>query len=324
MKMKTGGMTKKQPHEIDLKELYEQYLEKYGQVFMHDFGEAGVFIFKSLGRKDFRELRDTEAINDYAKEEIICEQCVLYPKDFDYENCEEAGLPTQLANLILEKSLLKSSEQLATAVHYFRDRLWDTTDEQLTCIIHEAFPEYSIEEIANWDVMRTAEYMAKAEYILHKLRGIPLTDSQGNEVEYIPASARQAQEAIPAPPQNAPMQTMEERFVKVDSVTPATSKPNRNDILKPKKAMQQPVHNDGKVLHKDDVLTPQKLMELQRLYPDIDWARDSVSMKGISALKNQSFDDRPIAEIPTDDSEEGMNAIPEALRSRFKVIKQED
>lgn len=322
MKMKTGGMAKQQPHEVDLKELYEQYLDKYNQVFMQDFGEAGVFIFKSLGRKDFRELRDSDAINDYAKEEIICEQCVLYPKGFDFENCEEAGLPTQLANLILEKSLLKSSDQLAKAIHYFRDKLWDTTDEQLTCIIHEAFPEYSIEEIANWDVMRTAEYMTKAEYILHKLRGIPLTDSQGNEVEYIPVSERQAQNAMDAPQlPDMPMQPMEERFAKVDSATPMAAKPNRNDILKPK---NQPVHNDGKVLHKDDVLTPQKLRQLQQLYPDIDWARDSVSMKGVSALKNQSFDDRPIAEIPTDDSEEGMNAIPEALRNRFKVIKQED
>jgi len=324
MKMKTGGMAKQQPHEVDLKELYEQYLDKYGQVFMHDFGENGVFIFKSLGRKDFRELRDSDAINDYAKEEIICEQCVLYPKGFDFENCDEAGLPTQLANLILEKSLLKSSDQLAKAIHYFRDRLWDTTDEQLTCIIHEAFPEYTIEEIANWDVMKTAEYMTKAEYILHKLRGIPLTDTQGNEVEYVPPSVRQE---VQQPPQNnIPTQTMEERFAKVDNV-PAP-KMDRNEVLRPKKQPQQPapVRNG-----KDKQARLAQLRHLQQVAPidpntgmAIDWANDSVMQNGFEALRNQSFDDRPIAEIPIDDSEEGMNAIPEALRSRFKVIKQED
>ena len=44
-------------------------------------------------------------------------------------------------------------------------------------------------------------------------------------------------------------------------------------------------------------------------------------MHGLSALKGQSFDDRPIAEIPTDGSEDGQNAIPLALRDKFKVIK---
>lgn len=307
MKLKTSAPRKETPQQQDtedIEKIYEDLTDQYDQVFIHEFPDYGIFMFKPLGRKDFRELRDTEIIEDYEKEELICEQCVLYPKDFDYENCDEAGLPTQLAQIILDKSLLKDSNQLTKAIHFFRDKVYESLDEQITCIIHEAFPEYKIDEIANWDVMRTAEYMVKAEYILHNLRGVPLSDPEGNEVEYMPPSERQAvqqQQIQQQQQQQRRQQSMEERFKPVDA----------NEA--------QAIQNSKK---KD--LTPQQLNELYQKFPGIDWAHDSVAMRGTDALKNQYFDDRPVAEIPIDDSEEGQNAIPPALRDRFKVIREKN
>lgn len=295
----TIAKTKEKEEPVDIKEIYENFLDKYDSVFIQDFGESGTFIFTSLGRKDFREIIETDLVSEATKEEIICERCTLWPKDYDFENCDEAGLPTQLCEQIIEKSLLKKSDQMINAIHYCRDKLAKSLDDQITCTIHEAFPEYTIEEIANWDVAKTAEYMTNAEFILHNLRGVPMA----------PVNEQPAPEEPMGEP---PMQPMEERFA------PMPQQTERSATANPQK--KQPKHNDGKILHKDDVLTPSKLAELQRLYPDIDWAHDAVRMNGAKALQGQHFDDRPIAEIPLDGSEEGENAIPLALRDRFKVV----
>lgn len=307
MKIKKTVKTDK----VDLQELYEESLEKYGQVFIEDFGESGTFLFHSLGRKDFRDLRDSEAIGDYAKEEIICEQCTIYPKNYDFENCEEAGLPSLLAQKILEKSLLKDSDQLVKAIHYFRDKLADSMDDQITCIIHEAFPENSIEDIANWDVIKTADYMTRAEYILHNLRGVPIVPTET------------PQQAMPQEsPSYQATKTMEERFQPVETRHAPEAPNKKSEKTNSKEESKQNTNAKSKAKPKGKTkLTPEKLRELQMKFPEIDWAHDSVTMNGISALQGQEVDDRPAAERSLDEREEyNQDALPEAVRNRFKVI----
>ena len=120
MKVKTGRTAQKVDNTVDLKELFEKFSDEYDQVFMESVDDQ-IFIFKALGRKDFKDLVESKAVNDCAKEEIVCEICTLYPENYDFENCEEAGLPTELCKIILDHSLLKSSDQLQKAIHYFRD-----------------------------------------------------------------------------------------------------------------------------------------------------------------------------------------------------------
>lgn len=302
MRVKTGAAeAKKQQGSVDLKALFENLSEKYDQVFMESVDDQ-VFIFKALGRKDFKDLVESKAVNDCAKEEIVCELCTLYPENYDFENCDEAGLPTELCKLILDHSLLKSSDQLQKAIHYFRDKLNESLDEQITCVIHEAFPEYSVEEIGNWDVVKTADYMTRAEYILHNLRGVPLAPVQQASQE----------------------ESFEDRFQHVQT-NPLEDK----SMDAPKKAIKPKMKKEN-IPKKSDKqkLTPEKYRELMAKTPDgvapIDWTHDSVAMNGLSALKGQSFDDRPIAEIPLDGSEDGQNAIPLALRNKFKVITPGD
>ena len=47
-------------------------------------------------------------------------------------------------------------------------------DFQVDCIIHEAFPEFPIEEIQAWNNFKTMFYLSRAEFILKELRGVPL------------------------------------------------------------------------------------------------------------------------------------------------------
>lgn len=301
MKVKTGRAEAKHDNTVDLKLLFEKFSDEYDQVFMESVDDQ-VFIFKALGRKDFKDLVDSKAVNDCAKEEIICEICTLYPENYDFENCDEAGLPTELCKIILDHSLLKSSDQLQKAIHYFRDKLNESLDEQITCVIHEAFPEHTIEDISNWDVVKTADYMTRAEYILHNLRGVPLTP-----VQQVPAEEEPFDERFQPAPQQNPLDDRSK-----------DAQPHKS-AMKSKPKMEKGRKNS---------LTPEKLRELMAKTPDdvapIDWTHDSVTMNGISALQGQSFDDRPIAEIPMDGSEDGENAIPLALRNRFKVITEKD
>lgn len=309
MKVKTGASeARKQQTNVDLKQLFEDFSEKYDQVFMESVDDQ-VFIFKALGRKDFRDLVESKVVNDCAKEEIVCQLCTLYPKNYDFENCDEAGLPTELCKLILDHSLLKSSDQLQKAIHYFRDKLNESLDEQITCVVHEAFPEYSIEEIGNWDVVKTADYMTRAEYILHNLRGVPLTP-----VQEVPSGSVEDEDFDSRFQSVAESQTNPLEDASMDAPKPERKavKPKMKKGAKPKQG-------------KKSTLTMDKYRQLMAKTPDdvpaIDWMHDSVAMNGISALQGQSFDDRPIAEIPMDGSEDGENAIPLALRNRFKVIK---
>lgn len=303
MKLKTAKPTS----EVDLKELFGTLAEKYGQVFMHDFGESGVFIFKALGRKDFKDLLETDAISDFDKEEVICEQCVLYPQNYDFENCEEAGLPTELCKLILDKSMLKDSSQLSKAIHYYRDKMYTDLDEQITNVIHEAFPEFTIEEISNWDVIRTADYMARAEYILHNLRGVPMVPVQ--EV------AQEESMNVPTPaPRQEQIMSMQERFQPVQ----------QREAPQPVDAVSRTQIPDAHLPEHKRKLTPEKLRELQAKFPQINWAHDSVTTQGVEKAFSSShnIDTSAFANRALDGSDDiaRQEDLPEAMRSRFKVL----
>ncbi len=267
---------------IDVKELYFKYCDEYSSVFIEEIDDDGVFIFHSLGRADYRALVEDNNTSLADKEEIICESCVLYPENFDFENCDNAGLPSRLAKSILEKSLLTNPNSLQDTLHYFRDKLQSSINEQISCAIHEAFPEFEIEEIENWDIAKTCEYMAKAEFILHNLRGVPLNPMAQEEMMPPPPPKQQKKAR-----QDAPIQTQE-----IGEDMP----------YKPKKE-----------------LSPQQMADLQRRFPDINWADDNAS-KGIKGFMHKDFDGRSRIEMNTEKPKTGQEWLPEAMRDRFKVI----
>lgn len=284
--------------QVDLTELYLKLVDEDPErhIFIEEFGDSGVFIFKTLGRRDYRQIVGTKGISNCDKEEIICSTCTLYPENYDFENCEEAGLPTALAKSILEKSMLTDSKSLRNLIYHFRTEMNEDYNKQVSCVIHEAFPEYKLDGddgIENWDIIRTAEYMAKAEFILHSLRMIPLaqadvTDGYNDDTE---------QEE----PQQPQMRT--ER-VENNSDGSQTRVSTNTINARPR-------------------VTPEKLAQLQRIAPGIDWAEDlgSLDFDTFSEItKTKGFDDRAAALIPIDGSEDGQEALPLAVRNRFKVV----
>lgn len=284
--------TNKNKQHVNITELYLKITSENPEthVFMDQFGDSGIFIYRSLGRKEYRTIVSSEAISDCDKEEVICETCTLYPENYDFSNCEEAGLPTALAKRILEQSLLTDAMSLTNLIYHYRNEMNTDYNRQVSCVIHEAFPEFKLDGddgIENWDVMKTAEYMARAEFILHSLRGVPLATAS------------------------------------IDSDTDNNNEDNEQEEVRTR------TNKDGsqtrvtkKTINSKRSMTREKLQKLKEIAPNIDWERDlgNAGFDNLSKImQTKNIDTRPMA-LRDLNKENGQEALPEALRNRFKVI----
>jgi len=169
----------------ELQRQFEEWAAVYGQLeYSEVAGEE--FVWRLLSRAEYKQLMQAE-VSPEEKEEAVCQICVFYPQGYDFANCP-AGIPSTLAREILQKSGFSFDgnpnplgkellEQFRREMAYF--------ENQVDCIIVEAFPHLTIEEVANWTVPKTMYYLSRAEWVLNQLRGIPLIDvSTGNQVQH--------------------------------------------------------------------------------------------------------------------------------------------
>ncbi len=144
------------------------------------------FIFRPIGREEYKEviLMDLD-LGQF--QEHICERTMIYPNDYDFSN-GIAGVAVVLSDAILDASglHLNQAEEILNAC---REEML-VFDYQIDCIIHEAFPEFSLEEISAWNVRKTMYYFSRAEWILSKLKGIVLKaeddESEGQQLQMPP------------------------------------------------------------------------------------------------------------------------------------------
>lgn len=174
--MKITSDMKSAIDQVDYNALYLKFCEKYRNVFTFHIDDE-IFIYRALGRQEYREILDDDRFDQYRKEELICDQCLLYPEDYDWDNCP-AGVPTALKKNILEKSYLDDLERRHSLHNFYRSEMYDL-DNQITCIINEAFPQFDIESIEQWDVEKTTKYLSRAEWKLHNLRGLEYREPEG-------------------------------------------------------------------------------------------------------------------------------------------------
>ena len=166
------------PKKVDYTRLYIDFCEKYRNVFMVEINKQ-MYIYRSLGRSEYREILEARRFDDITKEEIICTQCLLYPDPETYSwDDKEAGIPTELMKAILTDSYLDDTSRRRSLHDFYRAEMYDL-DNQITCIINEAFPNIDIEEIESWDVDKTTKYLSRAEWKLHNMRGLQFKEPEG-------------------------------------------------------------------------------------------------------------------------------------------------
>lgn len=159
---------------VEFANLMSELEKEYRNIFWTVF-ENEVYVYKALGRRDFKNIVSNENLSIEDKKDEIIKACIVYPEDFDIDDCI-AGLINVLYSKIIEISYLDSDESRAGVIEYYRQDMY-MLDNQITCLINEAFPNFDIEEIENWDLERTAKYLSRAEYKLQNFRGFEFNEA---------------------------------------------------------------------------------------------------------------------------------------------------
>lgn len=245
----------------DLTEIFLSLQKEYPTMYIHQIDDQ-VFMYRPLGRAEFKRLLEDDRFNDMEKEEIICQACVLWPEDYDYDECE-AGIPTSLSTVILKNSFLDSIESRKLVLAHHRQEMFDL-DNQITCIINEAFPQFDIEEIEQWDIAKTAKYLSRAEWKLMNLRGL--------EMRFDPNE----QEA-PQPQQQQPQQ---QKQAYTEEIEDSPIKQGKIETLQERQARLNKKGGEKKKL------TPEELQALKMKYPEMQWGDNVLQETTIDSMKD--------------------------------------
>ena len=251
---------------VDITELFLGHKEKHRNVFIFQ-ADNQVFIYRTLGRSEYRKILTDDRFADTEKEDLICQVCTLYPEEYDFENCD-AGIPSALTQQIIKNSYLDGDKARRSVLDHYRGEMWDL-DNQITCIINEAFPQFDIEEIESWDVEKTTKYLSRAEWKLHNLRGIPFVEPQGDFY--------------------GDQQEQEGEMQHGNSTVKTEELGGQQETSRKEPGKQKQEKSTIRGGNKAEKLTPEKLRQLKQQFPDIDWEGD-LGNQGIQGLEQDSVD----------------------------------
>lgn len=254
--------------QLDISALLEDFKKKWRNIFIFQFEEK-TFIYRAVGRKEYKNLVFADISNE-DREEELCRICTLYPENFDFRNCDDAGLPTRLAEEIYKNSYL-SAENRSKALTFYRSEMFDL-DNQINCIINSAFPHLKLEEIEEWDVLTASKYYSRAEWVLKNIGGANFEDD----------------------PDEIYRQQMENSLSESEEVTDEDIEEMAKQTNPPTQAKAPKKEKNKK---KKD-LTPEEIEDLKRQFPGIDWDQ-ALKTDNYNSIKNtRGFTTQPMAMLP--------------------------
>lgn len=230
--------------EADFDLIIKQMFAEYGNICFGEYNDE-IYIYKLLNRKAYKNLISNPNLTQIEKEDEVCKECILWPRDFNPDVCD-AGLPTHLFEQIMTNSFLTGVDDMITLIEVSREEA-DNLDSQMSCIINEAFPNYSIEEIEEWDMIKFCKMFTKAEWKLKSLRSLTFETDMLDFLKEM---------------------THEDESVKQE----ATKQEETKEV-------QQPTSNSKKVKVGSKEMTPEEYkqyQDIQRMFPDIDWGADAM------------------------------------------------
>lgn len=206
--MKIVNDSNKQSVDIDV--LIEETFQKFNAVFFSEI-DGQLYAYRPLGRKEYKDILTNENLNDWDKQDAICKTAVVYPPDLDLDECP-AGLPEKLCDDIVIKSCL-DPENMVYLIHMNRQEA-EQLGSEMACIITEAFPSYTIDEIETWNNFKFTKIYAQAEWVLKNIRGVQfqldvvdyLADVAGITAEDLIEMGIKTEEDYQLPPQPQPQQ----------------------------------------------------------------------------------------------------------------------
>lgn len=153
---------------VDIDVLIEEAFQKYDAVFFSEI-DGQLFSYRPLGRKEYKDIITNENISDLDRQDAIVKTALVYPVDFNLDDCP-AGIPDKLCQDIIEKSCL-DPESMIYLLHMKRQEA-EQLGSEMVCVIAEAFPSYTIDEIESWNNFKFMKIYAQAEWVLKNIRGV--------------------------------------------------------------------------------------------------------------------------------------------------------
>jgi hypothetical protein len=146
--------------------------EYYGAVYVTQI-EDYEFIWRGLTKAEFKKAN--EYYEDlYDRAEYVSRICVLFPEIEDWGVDMFAGIPETLAeNILRESGFTLSSQEIDRKMAQYEQQM-QTFDNQIVCVIKEAFPDIQLDEIEYWQFDKILWYYARAKWTLETLRGVSL------------------------------------------------------------------------------------------------------------------------------------------------------
>jgi hypothetical protein len=158
----------KKKQTVDLDRIIEEAFQKYDAVFFSEIEDI-LFIYRPIGRKEYKDIYNNANMTDLDKQDKICLTALIYPEDFDLDECS-AGIPDKLYQDIIDKSCL-DPESMYHLLNFNREEA-EQLGSEMACIIAEAFPAYTMDEIESWNNFKFTKIYAQAEWILTNIRGV--------------------------------------------------------------------------------------------------------------------------------------------------------
>lgn len=233
---------------IDFNAIMSELSQEY-DVLHHVQVYGDDYIFRILGRKEYKRILHSEGLTELDMEDDICNLCVLWPEDFDTDECPAAA-PSELCRQILENSFLDDITSTLRLLEYYKEEMTDL-ENQMICIISEAFPNYSLEEIEEWNNLKFCKMFSRAEWKFNNLKD--------GEIKDVTLIIREALD-------------MQEEGLTNEEISQKLSEEYDTPQQQSVPVKQEPKQENNTVSkHGKEKLTPEKLRELQAKFPEIDW-----------------------------------------------------
>lgn len=171
--------------EVNLDEVISNLYKEHETLYFSEIG-GQIFIYMPLSRKKYKKIMSNTELSSFEQEDEICKAALLWPEDFDFDNCH-AGIPPALYQEIITKSFLTNFSDMIYLIEAYREEA-EELDSQMTCIISEAFPNYTVEEIEEWDMLKFTRMFTKSEWKLKNLRSLELNQDVVEFLQTINAS----------------------------------------------------------------------------------------------------------------------------------------
>lgn len=254
----------------DFDMLIKDLINEHGNIFFAEIGN-NVYVYKPIGRKKYKEIVLNPEISEIEKEDVICEECILYPFDFDVDDVE-AGIPTELTAQILKNSFLETTEQMVSLIEVFREES-KQLDIQMSCIISEAFPSFNMDEIESWDMMKFCKMYARAEWKLKNLRNIEFENDVINFLKN--------------PNDTESDDDSNEQFNNINSINTN----NKNNNFANINSNEEGIKVGNRIMSKEEY---QQYLDFQRAHPEIDFGADTM----FTGFDTMGYNSMPVALRP--------------------------